>query len=89
MKFESSALMKTIVGLFKIAIFSVVLCTVIFYTFGLYKKNIPEILNGTWEYDKLEAAFMGAPLIMVFLFLLYVGVKIYDGRNTKNINKNT
>lgn len=62
----------------KIFIFTVVLYAVLTHTIGLYQKNLPEIMSGTWEYDKMEAAFMGAPLVMIFLLVLFIGVKLYD-----------
>ncbi len=62
----------------KLFIFTVVLYAVLKHIVGLYQKNLPEIMSGTWEYDKMEAAFMAAPLIMIFFLLLHFGVILYE-----------
>ena len=68
-------------------IFSVVLYGYVRLSIERYKIKIPEIINGTYEYERIDALFMGAPLIMVFLLLLYLGVKLFDNASRKNSYK--
>jgi len=67
----------------EIFIFSVVLYTVFLHTIILYAKNIPSILNGTYVYELTETTFMGAPLVMLFLLLLFISIKLYNHLTTK------
>lgn len=77
---------EVITKITKITVFVVSLCFVTWLISSLYLKNYNRILDGTYVYDRFETPLMMVPVLMVFLFIIYLGVKIY-GKNTGKLKK--
>lgn len=73
-----AGVIKFIYWVATLLIFSLTLYAVSYYIIHLYWTNVPAILNGTYEYDRMEAAWMEAPLIIVFMLILYFGIQLYE-----------
>ncbi len=63
-----------------------ILLVVCWFIGSLYLKNYKKIIDGTYVYDRFETPLMMSPLLILFLFFLYLGVKSYSKNEKTKIN---
>ena len=66
-------------------LFTASLCFVLWFLGSLYIKNYKEIIEGTYVYDRFETPLMMSLLLIVFLVLLYLGVKLFNKKHKNDI----
>ena len=74
---------NAIKSLLKIIVFFASLIFMGSYVFNLWRTNFRQLVEGTYIWNWFETPIMLSPLLILFLFAIYVGVKIFEGIKEK------